>query len=103
MKLIAFSGFYYQFNLFNSKSPEDLIKSIPDSCHDNRSEFKKKFPHLTEQELNETCFDATYLKILLNTGYDIPENYKHFIIPKHDIDWTLGAAIFISTDQKWPQ
>ncbi len=103
MTLVAFSGYYYKFNLFNSQSPKDLIKSIPDRCHDNRTEFKKELSHQTEHELNETCFDATYLKTLLNTGYEIPVNYKNFIIPNEDIDWTLGAAIFISTDQKWPQ
>lgn len=99
MKFIAASGYYYKFKLFNSKLPEDLIKSIPDSCHSHRAEFIKKFPNLSEQELNEACFDATYLKILLNNAYNIPEKYHNFSIPKHDIDWTVGAALFISTNQ----
>lgn len=101
MKLMAVSGYYYNFKFFNSNSPEELLKKIPDTCHSHRSEFKKMFPDISEEELNETCFNATYLRILLNHGYDIPENYSNFIIPKHDIDWTIGAAVFIATDQKW--
>lgn len=96
MQLMAVSGYYYNFKFFKSQSPEDLIKTIPDTCHSHRKEFKKMFPNISEEELNETCFDATYLKILLNTGYNIPENYSNFVIPKHDIDWTIGAALFIA-------
>lgn len=99
MTFIAFSGYYYKFKIFNSQQPEDLIKNIPDSCHLHRKEFKKKYPHLTEAELNETCFDATYLKVLLTNAYNIPDDYHNFIIPKHDIDWTIGASLFISTNQ----
>lgn len=101
MQFLAFSGYYYNFKFFNSQKPEDLLKAIPDTCHSHRKQFKKQFPHISEKELNETCFDATYLKILLNNGYKIPENYEHFVIPKHDIDWTIGAALFITTEQKW--
>jgi Golgi nucleoside diphosphatase len=99
MQFLAVSGYYYNFKFFNSKQPEDLIKSIPDSCHIRRKEFKRKFPTITEEALNEACFDATYLKILLHNGYNIPENYPHFTIPKHDIDWTIGASLFITTKQ----
>ena len=99
MQFVAASGYYYNFNFFNSKLPEDLIKTIPDSCNFHRAEFKSKFPKLTEAELNESCFDATYLKILLNQAYNMPENYHNFIIPKHDIDWTIGAALFFATEQ----
>jgi hypothetical protein len=101
MKFVAASGYYYNFKFFNSKLPEDLIKSIPDSCNTHRAEFKSQFPTLSEQELNESCFDATYLKILLDNVYHLPSSYHNFSIPKHDIDWTMGAALFISTDQKW--
>ena len=93
MKFVAASGYYYNFNFFNSKSPEDLITSIPDSCHLHRKNFRSKFPNLTEDELNEACFDATYLKILLNHAYHLPETYHNFSVPKHDIDWTIGAEI----------
>lgn len=99
MQFLAFSGYFYNFNFFNSKQPEDLIKSIPDSCHIRRKEFKQQFPKMTETALNEACFDATYLKILLNNAYDIPENYSNFTLPKHDIDWTIGASLFIATHQ----
>ncbi len=99
MKFVAASGYYHNFNFFNSKLPEDLIKSIPDSCHLHRENFRSKFPNLTEEELNETCFDATYLKILLNHAYHMPDGYHNFTIPKHDIDWTIGAALFIATNQ----
>ncbi|MBP9722732.1 MAG: hypothetical protein KBD64_06210 [Gammaproteobacteria bacterium] len=100
MKFVAASGYYYNFNFFNSKLPEDLIKTIPDSCHTHRAKFKRKFNNISEAQLNEACFDATYLKILLNSGYKLPEGYNNFLIPKHDIDWTIGAALFISTKQK---
>ncbi len=101
MKFVAASGYYYNFNFFNSKLPVDLIKNIPDSCHANHEAFKSKFPNISKAELNEACFDATYLKILLNNGYNMPDDYHNFLIPKHDIDWTIGAALFIATNQVW--
>jgi len=91
MNFVAASGYYYNFNFFNSKIPEDLIKTIPDKCHFHQHDFN------SELVLNEACFDATYLKTLLNQGYNIPANYQNFIIPKHDIDWTIGAALYIVT------
>jgi len=101
MKFVAASGYYYNFKFFNSRLPEDLIKSIPNICNTHRAEFKSQFPGLSDQDLNDSCFDATYLKILLDNAYHLPASYQNFSIPKHDIDWTMGAALFISTDQKW--
>lgn len=99
MQIAVQAAYYYNFKFFNSRLLEDLIKQIPDACCVHNTEFKRKNPGLTNTEINNYCLNATYLKVLLNYAFNIPEDYKNLIVPKHDINWTMGAALFIATEQ----
>ncbi|EKD53805.1 MAG: GDA1/CD39 family protein [uncultured bacterium] len=105
---IAYSGIYYTFNFFGVDGfpTEDVLNMHIDSeCYGNWDDFKKRHPTVDEKYLSSYCADGSYHSQLLYHAYHLigspyPSQSQVEVaeqINKHDIDWTLGAALYSLT------
>lgn len=100
MTYAALSSFYYSFDFFKAKSQAQLQSAVTSVCAKDWTSLKAAYPNVPEEYLSTYCFNGTFALSLLGSkgyGFDpsrpqlVPEND----INGHDIDWTVGAALYL--------
>lgn len=97
----ALSSFYYTFDFFKTNSSQlELKNAIQSVCQMDWAALKNKYPHVPEEYLSSYCFNGTFaLSLLGPKGYGFNANHPQLKaendIEGQDIDWTVGAALYL--------
>ena len=106
-KFYAISGFYYTgtekpFGFTDTLTLSTFVEKGQGLCASNWSELQTNYPG--DKYLYTACFNSAYFNALLTQGYSFgvrggDELQLGNSINNTAIDWTLGAALYFSTEQ----
>lgn len=92
-KFYAMSGFYVVYRFFNltpDSTLDDVLEKGREFCDKSWVDAKKSV--VPQPFIEQYCFRAPYVVLLLREGLHIPDS--HVIVGSGSITWTLGVALF---------
>ena len=110
---VATSGAFYIYNFFGAKNNDtvsigQLSQNIAENCNLEWNSFQQKFSNFDDAYLSQRCANASFIYDLFTSGAfqfkdestiqvasQLTQNFGDF--STHDIDWTLGALIFLES------
>lgn len=99
-EMIAFSGFYYQFNFFKEDphtTREKFQQKVKEVCGNTWEKLQQQYPSQPADYLATYCANAAYHDILLHQSYKLADQQLTITkkINGKEIDWTLGALLYL--------
>lgn len=112
IKFLGTTSIYYTYNFFGAKQESDVtLDDLENSlhfCQESWESFKNIRPGFQENLRSQRCANAVYIHTLLSEGpYKLSQGNSLEVATslspafgptkdQIDIDWTLGAAVFIA-------
>ena len=102
--MVAFSGFYYQFNFFKEDpqtTREKFQQKVKEVCGNTWETLQQQYPSQPADYLATYCANAAYHDILLHQSYKLSDQQLTIAkkINGKEIDWTLGALLYLLTTE----